>query len=213
MVSKSEISCLYNQSLRPLHKTLSSTEHNLWNTDSFLQCLWKQKAYAWRLSPVTRSSSLGKAASITSLILGEFFFTLCQMCFKKVLPNGPSSGLWHQCPHLHGRRQLMCSHLGLPPSCPSAPKFFIHSSYGMVPDFLITCLWVFSCSLETSLKYRWLKITSNLTCTKPNPCCLLSPFPKPGQWMIPLSVQCCKSEIYITSLISSALHFPYWTHH
>jgi len=58
---------------------------------------------------------------------------------------------------LASRRQLMCSHLGLPPSCPSVPSSLTYSSYGLVPDFLITLLWVFPCLLETPLKYRWLK--------------------------------------------------------
>lgn len=126
MASKSEIGYLHNQSLKlpPLKKKpLSSTELNLQNTDSFLQCLGRQKAYAWTLSPVTRSSSLGKEVSVTSLILWQFFITLCPMYCTKLLPSGPSSGLWNHCPHLLGRRQLMCSYLGLSPSHPSAPKF------------------------------------------------------------------------------------------
>lgn len=77
---------------------------------------------------------------------------------------------------LASRRQLMCSHLCLPPSCPSVPSHLTYSFYGMVSDFLVTLLWGFSCLLETLFKYRWLKMTSNSTCTNLNPRNLLSPF-------------------------------------
>lgn len=165
-----------------------------------------KKLISWKGSLCHISHSLAVLCHIVT-------YQMYQMYCTKLLPSGPSSGLWNHCPHLLGRRQLMCSYLGLSPSHPSVPNFshsfLLRRGPRLLGHPLLRVLLLVRDTFEIQMASNHLKLNMDQTESLLSP----QPIPKPGQRMIPLSTQGCRSEIYFTSLISSALHFPHPIHH